>query len=78
MTSIACELKWLKALLLSLGVYHKKTIPLYCDSQSALHITKKLVFHDITKHIEVDYHFVQNAVQDGFIFVQLNNWWTYL
>lgn len=65
MAAITYELKWLKALLLSLGVHLPKGIPLFCDSQSALHIAEKPVFHKRTKHIEVDCHFVRDAIQDG-------------
>lgn len=67
MASITCELKWLKGLLLSLGVPHPKVIPLFCDSQSALHIADNPVFHEQTKHIEVDCHFVRDAIQEGLI-----------
>ncbi|RVW97533.1 Retrovirus-related Pol polyprotein from transposon RE2 [Vitis vinifera] len=35
MAAVTCELKWLKGLLLSLGVHHPKAIKLFCDSQSA-------------------------------------------
>ncbi|KAL5702387.1 cyclopropane-fatty-acyl-phospholipid synthase [Ranunculus cassubicifolius] len=57
------RLKWLKGLLLSLGVEHPRAIPLYCDSQSALYLAQNPVFHERTKNIEVDlqkdlsYHF---------------------
>lgn len=67
MAAITCELKWIKGLLLSLGVNHPKAIELFCDSQSALHIAKNPVFHERTKHIEVDCHFVQDAIVDGLI-----------
>ena len=67
MAAITCELKWLKGLLLSLGVHHPKAIRLFCDSQSALHIVKNLVFHERTKHIEVDCHFVRDAITSGVI-----------
>ncbi|WOH00046.1 hypothetical protein DCAR_0519402 [Daucus carota subsp. sativus] len=67
MAAITCELKWLKGLLLSLGVHHTKAIKLFCDSQSALHIAKNPIFHERTKHIEVDYHYVRDAISDGLI-----------
>ncbi|RVW71812.1 Retrovirus-related Pol polyprotein from transposon RE2 [Vitis vinifera] len=61
MAAVTCELKWLKGLLLSLGVHHPKAIKLFCDSQSALHMAKNPVFHERTKHIEVDCHFVSRC-----------------
>ncbi|RVW33399.1 Retrovirus-related Pol polyprotein from transposon RE2 [Vitis vinifera] len=66
MAAVTCELKWLKGLLLSLGV-HPKAIKLFCDSQSALHMAKNPVFHERTKHIEVDCHFIRDAITDGLI-----------
>ncbi|XP_021734740.1 uncharacterized protein LOC110701391 [Chenopodium quinoa] len=67
MCATTMELMWLKRLLLSLGVQHPKAIKLFCDSQSALHIAKNSVFHERTKHIEVDCHFVRDAISKGFI-----------
>lgn len=62
-----CELKWVKQLLGDLGVSHSKGMRLYCDSQSALHIAQNLVFHERTKHIEADCHFVRDAVMAGIV-----------
>ncbi|GJV97436.1 retrovirus-related pol polyprotein from transposon TNT 1-94 [Tanacetum coccineum] len=67
MATITCELKWLKALLLSLGVSHSRPMKLYCDSQAALHIAANPVFHERTKHIEVDCHFIRDEILRGTI-----------
>ncbi|XP_039123592.1 uncharacterized protein LOC120260217 [Dioscorea cayenensis subsp. rotundata] len=48
-----------------IGIVHKGPLQIFCDSQAALHIVANLVFHDRTKHIEVEYHFVRDELQLG-------------
>lgn len=61
----ACkEAIWIQRLLEELR--HKQAkIPVFCDSQSALHISKNPAFYCRTKHIRVQYHFVREVVEDG-------------
>ena len=67
MASAASELTWLVRLLEELGVSTLKPITLHCDNQSAIYIAKNPVFHDRTKHIEVDCHFTRDKVLEGLI-----------
>jgi len=61
------ELTWLHRLLTELTVPISSPIAVYCDSQSAIYIARNPVFHERTKHIEVDCHFVRNKLQEGLI-----------
>jgi hypothetical protein len=70
MATTLCELKWLKALLVSLGIDHSPPMKIYCDSQAALHIAANPVFHERTKHIEADCHFVRDELLKGNISTQ--------
>ena len=63
MASTSCEIIWLKLLLGDLGIQCTLPIPLHCDNQAAMHIAANPVFHERTKHIEVDCHFVRHQVQ---------------
>ena len=61
------ELVWLRALLASLGVFLHQRMKLFCNSQAGLHIAKNPVFHERTKHIEIDCHFVREKVVAGIL-----------
>ena len=38
---------------------------LYSDIQSAIHLAKNSAFHSRTKHIHLNYHFIQSVLEDG-------------
>ena len=41
-----------------------KPIAINCDNQGAIALSKDNKFHTQTKHIDIRYHFVQEAVED--------------
>ena len=50
---------WLKGLLKDYGI-NQRTIKIYCDNQSAIHLSKNQQFHNRTKHIDIRFHFVRD------------------
>jgi hypothetical protein len=58
----ACkEAVWLKDLFAEL-CGDDSCIKLFCDSQSAIYLTKDQMFHERTKHIDIKYHYVRDVV----------------
>ncbi|EOY10111.1 Uncharacterized protein TCM_025489 [Theobroma cacao] len=65
---IACsEVVWLLCLLKDFDSNCLAAATMYCDNQVALHISRNPTFHERTKHIEVDYHFIREKMQAGVI-----------
>ena len=61
------EIVWIHQLLSEIGFSIKVSAKLWCDNQVALHIASNPVFHERTKHIEVDCHFICEKIQDGLV-----------
>ncbi|KAF5780569.1 putative RNA-directed DNA polymerase [Helianthus annuus] len=57
------ELIWLRWLLQELGVSQTSPTTLFCDNQAARHIANNPVFHERTKHVEMDCYFVRERVE---------------
>uniref|UniRef100_A0A2N9F943 Integrase catalytic domain-containing protein n=1 Tax=Fagus sylvatica TaxID=28930 RepID=A0A2N9F943_FAGSY len=59
------ELLWLRWLLQDLGIDCSTAVPIHCDNRSAIQIAHNNVFHERTKHIEIDCHFVRHHLLQG-------------
>jgi hypothetical protein len=65
MASTVSELIWIKQLLNGIGMSVSQPIKMYCDNQATRHIALNPVFHERTKHIEVDCHFIREKIQSN-------------
>ncbi|KAL0374374.1 UNVERIFIED_CONTAM: Retrovirus-related Pol polyprotein from transposon RE2 [Sesamum radiatum] len=67
MAAAVCELQWISFLLRDFCVPVATPIPFWCDNQAVLHITANPVFHERTKHLDIDCHVVRDQYKAGFI-----------
>jgi hypothetical protein len=63
MASTTTEIVWLRWLLSDMGIPLSEPTPMYCDNKSAIQIAHNSVFHERTKHIEIDCHFTRHHLQ---------------
>ncbi|XP_056690349.1 uncharacterized mitochondrial protein AtMg00810-like [Spinacia oleracea] len=61
------ETVWIDGVLENLHITINRPIPLYCDNKSALHIAANPIFHERTKHLDKDCHYVREHLEAGFI-----------
>lgn len=59
----ACkEALWLKRFLKELGLKQEKYV-IYCNSQSAIHLSKNPRLHSKSKHTDIRYHWIRDALE---------------
>ena len=64
-THVAKEALWLCSFLQELCSAPDDLLILNCDNQGAIALAKDNKFHMCTKHIDMCYHFICEAVEDG-------------
>ena len=64
-TSKLLALRWL---LEDMGLTHSSLIVIHCDNRSAIQIAHNVVFHERTKHIEIDCHLVRHHLLASCVF----------
>ena len=60
-TKVGKEMMWMKWFLQELDLKQRDYI-IHYDSQSAIDLSKKTMYHARTKHIDVRYHWIKKAI----------------
>ena len=69
-THAAKEALWLKSFFEEVDGESRDAMEVHCDNQGAIVLAKDNKFHSRTKHINLCYHFLREAVEDGKILMK--------
>lgn len=61
------EIIWIKHLLQAFNIDTTASTLLFCDNESTIKLANNPTFHERTKHIELDFHFIRDKVVDNTI-----------
>ncbi|GJS33604.1 ribonuclease H-like domain-containing protein [Tanacetum coccineum] len=64
---VTSEVIWVLKILKDLNIENLLPVKLHCDSNSAIQIAANPVFHERTKHLEIDLHFVREKILKGVV-----------
>lgn len=61
----AADIAWVRNILKDLGVFLSNPPSIHYDNMSVITLSANPVFHSKIKHLDNDYHFVRECVQQG-------------
>ncbi|GBM10195.1 Retrovirus-related Pol polyprotein from transposon TNT 1-94 [Araneus ventricosus] len=67
LSAAAKEAIWFNKNVTNIGLLHIKTIPVHCDNNSAINLSKNNMYYTRSKHIDIQHHFVHEVVKNGHI-----------
>lgn len=69
-TEAGQELLWLRRMMEFFGFFDKNPTVLQSNNLGAIHLNTKSIFHGRTKHIEIQYHWIREVINEGSLTVQ--------
>ncbi|XP_059076553.1 secreted RxLR effector protein 161-like [Cryptomeria japonica] len=66
----ACQAIWMRRMLKELRYEEESAKKIYYDNNSAIALSKNLVFHKRSKHIDTRYHFIRELINNGEIILE--------
>nr|XP_016504064.1 PREDICTED: uncharacterized mitochondrial protein AtMg00810-like [Nicotiana tabacum] len=67
LASTVAELTWLLGLMKEIDVKIDQPVTIFCDNKVAIQMPANPVYHERTKHIEIDCHFIREKIQQGMV-----------
>jgi hypothetical protein len=64
-TTASCQGVWLGRLLEEIRGEGVDTITLKIDNMSVIQLSRNLVFHERSKHIDTRYHYIRQCIEEG-------------
>jgi hypothetical protein len=61
-TTCCTQVLWMKQTLTDIQVEYDQSVLIYCDNTSAISILNNPLMHSNTKHVSIEYHFIQEHV----------------
>ena len=63
-TFCACQCIWMRRVLQKIGHSQSKCTTMMCDNSSTIKLSKNLVMHGRSKHIDVRFHFLRDLTKE--------------
>ena len=67
LSQTTAEIAWLHSIFKEFGLTHKTPAIIWCDNAGAKQLLANPVFHNRTKHIEVDVHYIRDLIAQGLV-----------
>ena len=63
-TSVACQVVWLRKMLSELKYKQKGSTKILYDNKSTIALTNNMMFHGRSKHISIKFHYIKELVKN--------------